>query len=94
MKIENVTEPHVKLVLDEMRQFQADFRRVVDEGEENDLGTFWLRKTKKPVLAVLLVQKPGKPPVLYRGKLLCMLAVKPLRLLAGAPPNVELVSYF
>ena len=33
----------------------------------DDLASFWLRKTKKPVLAVLLVQKKGCEPKLYRG---------------------------
>lgn len=33
------------------------------------MASFWLRKTKKPVLAVLLVQKFGTDlePRLYRG---------------------------
>eukprot|EP00392_Amoebophrya_sp_AT5.2_P005123 g5132.t1 len=33
-----------------------------------ELATFWLRKTRKPVLCVLMVQKPeDKEPVFYRG---------------------------
>jgi len=34
---------------------------------QNDIRQFWLRKTKKPVLAILLVEHPEKGPVLYRG---------------------------
>lgn len=34
----------------------------------DDLASFWLRKTRKPVLAVLLVEKEdGSGPQLYRG---------------------------
>ena len=35
--------------------------------KDNDLSTFWLRKTKKPVLAVLLVRKSDQSLKLYRG---------------------------
>ena len=48
--------------------FRAEFTSVVNNSEiENDISSFWLRKTKKPVLAVLLVQKPGQPFKLFRG---------------------------
>lgn len=40
---------------------------VVGGNARDDLAAFWLRKTKKPVLAVLLVQKRGGQPQLYRG---------------------------
>lgn len=40
---------------------------VVGGDARDDLASFWLRKTKRPVLAVLLVQKKGKEPQLYRG---------------------------
>lgn len=40
---------------------------VVGGDARDDLAAFWLRKTKKPVLAVLLVQKKGGQPYLYRG---------------------------
>jgi hypothetical protein len=42
-------------------------RESEDGNALSDMQEFWLRKTKKPVLAVLLVQKPGQPPKLYRG---------------------------
>lgn len=58
----------VHAVLQEMEAFRAEFTSVVNNSEvENDISSFWLRKTKKPVLAVLLVQKPGQPFKLYRG---------------------------
>lgn len=55
-------------VIEEMSAFRAEFSQVTQGNVANDLGSFWLRKTKKPVLAVLLVQKPGKPFKLYRGR--------------------------
>lgn len=35
--------------------------------DHHELDTFWLRKTRKPVLAVLMVSKPGEPHRFYRG---------------------------
>lgn len=40
---------------------------MVGGDARDDLASFWLRKTKRPVLAVLLVQKKGGQPQLYRG---------------------------
>ena len=45
----------------------ARMKGVVGGDARDDLAAFWLRKTKKPVLAVLLVQKRGGKPQLYRG---------------------------
>lgn len=51
-----------------MTSFRMHFARVMaDQSSDNDLASFWLRKTKKPVLAVLLVQKENGEPKLYRG---------------------------
>ncbi len=51
-----------------MLKFKADFEKIrLGPEAEHDLSAFWLRKTKKPVLSVLLVQKPGNEPKLYRG---------------------------
>ena len=53
----------------EMERFRMEFSAVVhDSSKSHDLSSFWLRKTKKPVLAVLLVQKPDQPFQLYRGR--------------------------
>ena len=52
----------------ELIKFKEEFYAIQeDKTIETDLSSFWLRKTKKPVLAVLLVQKPGQIPKLYRG---------------------------
>jgi len=48
-----------------MKKFIQDFKSI--SNEKNDLGSFWLRKSGKPVLAVLLVKKPGESLKLYRG---------------------------
>ena len=47
-------------IVEEMRKHRDAFKRVGD-GEQNshELVSFWLRKTRKPVLAVLCVLKPG-----------------------------------
>ena len=48
--------------------FKENFDKVKHMPDENhDLSTFWLRKTKKPVLAVLLVRKSDGALKLYRG---------------------------
>jgi cytidine deaminase len=54
----------VQLVIDEIKAFRNDFLESLRH--DNDIAQFWLRKTKKPVLAVLLVKKNNKP-ILYRG---------------------------
>lgn len=55
-----------RMVVEEMKTFRQYFLETIAEGR-GDIHQFWLRKTKKPVLAVLLVESPGKDPVLYRG---------------------------
>jgi len=68
IKLDDTTNPTVRLVAEEMVRFKKEFERVQSLPEDqHDVSTFWLRKTRKPVLGVLLVQKPGKPPKLYRG---------------------------
>lgn len=47
-------DPLVVAVIDEMALFRAEFAKVMTQQVDHDLSTFWLRKTKKPVLSVLL----------------------------------------
>ncbi|KAL9191414.1 hypothetical protein ACHAXT_001120 [Thalassiosira profunda] len=61
------TTPAVAKVVNEMKAFRREFIETLKDGGRSDLKSFWLRKTKKPVLAVLLVQKPDGTQVLYRG---------------------------
>jgi len=65
MEVAN-TSSNVQMVVKEMKIFRQHFLKAMNEGE-NDLHNFWLRKTKKPVLAVLLVNLPQKGLVVYRG---------------------------
>ncbi len=60
-------DARAQLVAQEMLRFKEEVVANYRQGLCGDLSTFWLRKTKKPVLAVLLVQKEGQPPILYRG---------------------------
>ncbi len=60
------TSDHVLMVVNEMKEFRKDFLSTLEKGR-SDLKSFWLRKSKKPVLAVLLVHKPGTGLVFYRG---------------------------
>jgi len=61
------TSNTVMMVVNEMKKFRKEFIETLKDGGRSDMKSFWLRKTKKPVLAVLLVQKPGGAHVLYRG---------------------------
>jgi cytidine deaminase len=57
----------IQAVVQEIKAFSAEMTQTQQQGN-HDLSKFWLRKTHKPVLAVLLVQSPGaKEPTLYRG---------------------------
>ncbi len=61
-------DARAQLVAQEMLRFKREVLEHYRAGRCADLASFWLRKTQKPVLAVLLVQKPGgAAPVLYRG---------------------------
>ena len=62
----DMTSGLVQKVTDEMKAFRTSFLDTL-KGERSDLSTFWLRKSKKPVLAVLLVNKQNGEHVLYRG---------------------------
>jgi cytidine deaminase len=57
------TDPWINATVQEMKAFFTETMQTADQRDP-----FWLRKTQKPVLAVLLVQTPEmKEPVLYRG---------------------------
>lgn len=50
-----------------MEKFRREFHCILSNTDvQHDLANFWLRKTKKPVLSVLLVEKKGVIK-LYRG---------------------------
>ena len=57
------TPDTVVMVVKEMKAFRECYLETLKR--ENDVETFWLRKSKQPVLAVLLVQKQVGKFVLY-----------------------------
>lgn len=60
-------EHGVRLVVDEMARLRRQFMDIVQNKVETDLVSFWHRKTRKLVIAVLLVQKKDGPMKLYHG---------------------------
>ena len=67
MEASLVQNVHVQRLVHEMNEFKHYFLQRVSSNPNSDIANFWLRKSKKPVLAVLLVHKPGKGLVIYRG---------------------------
>ncbi|CAB9527078.1 expressed unknown protein [Seminavis robusta] len=64
----DIREGLLAQVVQEMKAFREEMTETLLMNESsNDIHSFWLRKTHKPVLAVLLVQTADGPPVLYRG---------------------------
>jgi hypothetical protein len=63
------TSEKVQVVVEEILKFKKDFlsSETSRDGRMTDLRTFWLRKTQKPVLAVLLVETPDGKTQLFRG---------------------------
>ena len=60
------SDPNVIKVIEEMKSFRRQMIQTLLS--DNDILRFWLRKTHKPVLSVLLVQSADMDePVLYRG---------------------------
>ena len=65
--VSNNAPAEFQLVINEMKQFKMDFDKVIHQPDStHDLFNFWIRKTRKPVLAVLLVRKEGDIKM-YRG---------------------------
>ena len=54
-----------RMLINEMKDFKREFDDCVAR-DAHDLSSFWLRKSKKPVLAVLLVRAGGGLK-LFRG---------------------------
>ncbi|CAJ1949917.1 unnamed protein product [Cylindrotheca closterium] len=59
-------KPLVMQVVDEIKTFSMEMTRIMSF-DNHDIQKFWLRKTHKPVLAVLAVQMPDGRIKLYRG---------------------------
>jgi hypothetical protein len=55
------TDTWTKQLVKEMIAHKEEFERVRDSKDRyNELDTFWLRKSKQPVLSVLMVKKKNK----------------------------------
>lgn len=67
--VDQIKDPEVQLVIDEMRSFFHETLIALASAEDNDLHRFWLRKSHKHVLAVVLVRSSGtrSAPQLFRG---------------------------
>lgn len=66
MRLKDLTDAYVIKAVDEIERFHLEFEAVA-ASKDNDLRSFWLRKTMKAVLAVLIVEKPNGEIVAYRG---------------------------
>jgi hypothetical protein len=67
MRLKDLTDPQVLKAVAEVDSFHREFEAVAAR-DDNDLRAFWLRKTMKAVLAVLIVQDPATGELLaYRG---------------------------
>ncbi len=51
-------DARLRLLVDEMRTHKRKFAQAKAQRAVDELSTFWLRKTRKIVLAVLMVQSP------------------------------------
>jgi len=61
-------EPDCRLAVEEMRKYKQEFIEAKRAGKLRDMEDFWLRKSRKVVLSVLMVQAPGdSEPRFYRG---------------------------
>mmetsp|Transcript_62766 Transcript_62766/g.152832 ORF Transcript_62766/g.152832 Transcript_62766/m.152832 type:complete len:969 (+) Transcript_62766:111-3017(+) len=58
-------QPLIAKVVEEMKAFRNEMVQILSS--KNDINSFWLRKTHKPVLAVLAVETKEGDVKLYRG---------------------------
>ena len=57
----------ISRMVDEMKKHRDAYVAAASE-KTNELGAFWLRKTRKPVLAVLCVRKKGGEELEQRSR--------------------------
>lgn len=66
--VASLRDPKVCRLAEEMALHKVEFEAVRDSGRYHELELFWLRKSKKSVLSVLMVQKrDDQEPKFYRG---------------------------
>ena len=65
VKMDSILDPYINMAIEEMLKYREYIFDALQG--KNDLASFWLRKTKKLVLAVLVVEKPNEKMKVYRG---------------------------
>ena len=66
-RVSEVREEDVRLLVNRLRCFRDEFMAARDGDSSNEMSAFWMRKSKKPVLSMLMVHKPGHSRRYYRG---------------------------
>ena len=66
-RVDEMREDDVKLLVARLRAYKDEFMKQRDGNNSNEMSAFWMRKSKKPVLSILMVHKPGQPRKYYRG---------------------------
>ena len=66
-RVDEMREDDVKLLVARMKAYKDEFMRQRDGDNSNEMSAFWMRKSKKPVLSILMVHKQGQQRKYYRG---------------------------
>ena len=66
-RVDEMREDDVKLLVARMKQYKDEFMKQRDGDNSNEMSAFWMRKSKKPVLSILMVHKQGQLRRYYRG---------------------------
>ena len=64
---ELLREDDVRLLVRRMEAYRDEFLQQRDGESSNEMNAFWMRKSKKPVLSMLMVHKHGQERKYYRG---------------------------
>ena len=66
-RVDEMREDDVPLLVGRMKVYKDEFLKQRDGSSSNEMSAFWMRKSKKPVLSILMVHKPGQQRKYYRG---------------------------
>ena len=67
LRVTDCSDEAVRELVGRMRDFKAMFEQKRDGQEYNELAAFWMRKSRKPVLSVLMVEGRRRGRRFYRG---------------------------
>ena len=67
LRLSDCDEEAVKQTVARLVDFKGMFERKRDAGEYNEMGAFWMRKSRKPVLSVVMVESRRGGRRWYRG---------------------------